>query len=123
MWIYLNNAVISVVERKDHQNELLVRSRYKGHLEKIFPEVVLSEMEEGIFVDELADYQYRIYIDKGVFSRLVADGVAAIDYSSYQKSVEVNTPSMLPLLARIKMANMAHSYDKLGSGLKKPIVV
>ena len=36
MWIFFNNAFLSIVENRDNKFELLVRARVKGDIQKIF---------------------------------------------------------------------------------------
>ena len=38
MWIFLNNSFLSMVENRNNKEELLVRSRIKGDIEKVFPD-------------------------------------------------------------------------------------
>ena len=57
MWIVLNNSFLSIVKNRNNENELLVRSRLKGDIEKVF-----SNAET--FEDINADYKYRSYINR-----------------------------------------------------------
>lgn len=52
MWIMLNNAFLSIVENRNNKDELLVRARIEGDIERVFPEA-------DSFQDEQADYKYR----------------------------------------------------------------
>ena len=57
MWVFLNNSFLSIVENRNNKDELLVRSRIKGDIEKVFPDSDVFEMESS-------DYKYRSYIKK-----------------------------------------------------------
>ena len=50
MWVFLNNAFLSIVEHRENQNILLVRARIKGDIERVFPGVMVHKTPE-------ADYQ------------------------------------------------------------------
>ena len=36
MWIVLNKSFLSIVKNRNNENELLVRARAKGDIEKVF---------------------------------------------------------------------------------------
>ncbi len=36
MWVFLNNSFLSIVENRNNKEELLVRSRIKGDIEKVY---------------------------------------------------------------------------------------
>ena len=50
MWIVLNKSFLSIVENRNNKIELLVRSRVKGDIEKVFSET-------NVFEDNTADYK------------------------------------------------------------------
>lgn len=52
MWICLNDAFLSIVRKDCGPNELLVRARREGDIERVFPRVKVE-------VTPLADYLYR----------------------------------------------------------------
>ena len=54
MWVVLNNAFFSIVQNENNEEELLVRARVKGDIEKIFPKA-------NVFEDNYADYKYRAF--------------------------------------------------------------
>ena len=56
MWVFLNNS-LSIVENRNNKEELLVRSRIKGDIEKVFPDSDVFEMENS-------DYKYRSFIKR-----------------------------------------------------------
>ena len=57
MWVFLNNSFLSIVENRNNKEELLVRSRIKGDIEKVFS-------DSDVFEIENSDYKYRSYIRK-----------------------------------------------------------
>ena len=52
MWIIMNDAFLSVVQNIYDEDELLVRARVEGDIERVF-----SNAE--VFADEGSDYKYR----------------------------------------------------------------
>ena len=50
MWIVLNKSFLSIVKNRNNENQLLVRARVKGDIEKVFDEA-------DVFEDENADYR------------------------------------------------------------------
>ena len=60
MWIVLNNSFLSIVKNRNNENELLVRARVKGDIEKVF-----SNAET--FEDINADYKYLYLMYLHVF--------------------------------------------------------
>ena len=42
MWIVLNNSFLSIVKNRNNDDELLVRARVKGDIEKIFSNADVS---------------------------------------------------------------------------------
>ena len=58
MWVVLNKSFLSIVKNRNNNNQLLVRARVKGDIERVFKDA-------DVFEDEKADYKYRsILIEK-----------------------------------------------------------
>ena len=47
MWIILNNAFYSIVENNYNSDELLVRSRVDGDIQKLFPNAQVLDADRG----------------------------------------------------------------------------
>ena len=80
MWTILNNAFLSIVENREDSNELLVRSRVNGDIEKIFPKA-------NVFQDKLADYKYRSFINRKEVASAIYNEIMKIDYDNFKNSV------------------------------------
>ena len=80
MWIVLNKTFISIVENRHNKNELLVRSRVKGDIEKIFPDAEVIENND-------ADYLFRAFLPRGQVSEAIKKEVDMIDYGNFKDSV------------------------------------
>lgn len=80
MWVFLNNSFLSIVENRNNKEELLVRSRVRGDIDKIFPDSNIFEMENS-------DYKYRSYIKKIEVSEKIKDIVTNINYDNFKNSI------------------------------------
>ncbi len=80
MWVFLNNSFLSIVENRNNKDELLVRSRIKGDIEKVFPDSDVFEMKNS-------DYKYRSYIKKTNVSNKLKNIVEGITYDNFKNSI------------------------------------
>ena len=80
MWVFLNNSFLSIVENRNNKEELLVRSRVRGDIDKIFPDSNIFEMENS-------DYKYRSYIKKVEVSEKIREIVTNINYDNFKNSI------------------------------------
>jgi len=80
MWLFLNNAALSIVESRDDDGILLVRGRVQGDIEAIFPGHAVHETPN-------ADYRYRAYIDRDTVADAAARAVYNINYPNFKGSV------------------------------------
>jgi hypothetical protein len=89
MWIFLNNAALSVVESNDslsymgchRQDLLLVRARIEGDIERVFPEVVVWHTPN-------ADYAYRVFMPRSDVAAAMVASVMKIDYDNFKNSID-----------------------------------
>ena len=80
MWVFLNNSFLSIVENRNNKEELLVRSRVREDIDKIFPDSNIFEMENS-------DYKYRSYIKKIEVSEKIREIVTNINYDNFKNSI------------------------------------
>ena len=80
MWIVLNKSFLSIVKNRNNENQLLVRARVKGDIEKVFKDA-------DVFEDERADYKYRSYINRENVASLIGNELLNIDYDNFKSSV------------------------------------
>lgn len=80
MWIMLNNAFLSIVENRNNKDELLVRARIEGDIERVFPEA-------NSFQDEQADYKYRAFVLRKEVEKVIALKVSEINYENFKGSI------------------------------------
>jgi hypothetical protein len=80
MWIFLNNAFLSIVSDKDNPDNLLVRASHHGDIRRVFPVV-------KVVVTPEADYRYRARVPRTLVAEKIASQIAGIDYTNFKKSV------------------------------------
>jgi hypothetical protein len=80
MWICLNNAFLSVVHKECKADELLVRARRPGDIERVFPQA-------EVFEKRGSDYQFRAVLPRAEVAKAIAASVEAIDYGNFKGSV------------------------------------
>ena len=77
MWIVLNKSFLSIVKNRNDENQLLVRARVKGDIEKVFENA-------DVFEDENADYKYRSYIARKNVADKISDELLKINYDNFK---------------------------------------
>lgn len=80
MWIFLNDAFLSIVEEPSRPDTLLVRARKRGDLERVFPEARGEETPRR-------DYRFRARIGREQAALALAESVRAIHYPNFKDSV------------------------------------
>ena len=80
MWVFLNNAMLSIVAHGSHPGVLLVRARSAGDIERVFPDAAVSETPT-------ADYRYRADVPTETVAEALAAQVRAIDYPNFKSTV------------------------------------
>ena len=81
LWIALNNSFLSIVQNLNNPDELLVRARVKGDIEKVFPEA-------QTFEDQSADYRYRAFLERQLVAEVIADKISSINYGNFKSSID-----------------------------------
>ncbi len=80
MWIVLNKSFLSIVKNRNNDEELLVRSRVSGDIEKVF-------QNANVFEDLKADYRYRSYIRRSEVAKTISEELLNINYDNFKNSV------------------------------------
>jgi hypothetical protein len=83
MWVMLNDAFFSIVSKDCAPDELMVRARRPGDIEKVFPETAGKVTEYTA-----SDYHYRARVKRCDIARALAKEVASITYSNFKSSVK-----------------------------------
>ena len=80
MWLSLNKCFLSIVHKDCKPDELLVRARRKGDIEKVFP-AVIGKRTQG------TDYAYRAVVKRIDVANALRDQVMDLDYTNFKDSV------------------------------------
>ncbi len=86
MWIFKNDAFVSIVQDRIMPDQLWVRARVKGDLERFFGEE-LKELGLTVVETNDADYRFRVTTDRLIVENLVAEAVNSIDYDNFKSSI------------------------------------
>lgn len=80
MWICLYDAFLSIVHKDCKPDELLVRARRPGDIEKIFPNATVTEYDRS-------DYQFRAVVSRADVIDALATEVTDIEYPNFKDQV------------------------------------
>lgn len=86
MWIFLNNAFLSIVKPSrfdkgiDPKKLLKVRARCEGDIENVFGKVKIHKTLR-------ADYRFRAFIDRDIVALEIARSVRNIGYENFKDSI------------------------------------
>lgn len=80
MWICLNKAFLSVVDKSTVADCLVVRARVAGHIESVFPDAKV-ETTPGV------DYLFRADIPRKEVAAALSREVMGINYPNFKDSV------------------------------------
>ncbi len=80
MWIFLNNAFLSIVDKGGDGTTLLVRARKAGDIKRVFP---CARVE----VSPRNDYRFRARVDREQLAQAMAEAVRQITYPNFKGSV------------------------------------
>lgn len=83
MWIMLNDAFFSIVKKDCARDELLVRARRPGDIEKVFPEAMIRVIE-----NRRSDYAYRAVVKAHVVKTAMDGEINRINYDNFKDSVD-----------------------------------
>jgi hypothetical protein len=81
MWLYFNDAFLSIVENHNDARMLHVRARHAGDIETLFPAATVHHTPH-------ADYLYRADIERQAVADALAQRVIDIDYGNFKNSVD-----------------------------------
>lgn len=81
MWIFMNDAMLSIVAHRTKPNHLLVRARKAGDIARVFPGTRETRTPG-------ADYLYRAVVKREDVAGALFAEVLAIDYPNFKGSVQ-----------------------------------
>lgn len=80
MWILMNDAMLSIVRHHTRPDDLLVRARLAGDIERVFPQ---AEVVEGAG----SDYRFRAFVPRPQVADAISRRLLDIDYGNFKNSV------------------------------------
>jgi hypothetical protein len=80
MWICLNDAFFSIVDKAADPKHLMVRARRKGDIERHFPEAKVARTVGS-------DYLFRAEISRNEVAAVMSRAIKGIDYDNFKNSV------------------------------------
>jgi hypothetical protein len=83
MWVFLKDAFMSIVEDLDNPDLLLVRARFSGDIENVFPDV---DEDYG------SDYKYRAWVHRLNVADAMYKQVVDISYDNFKDRVHISDP-------------------------------
>jgi hypothetical protein len=107
MWIFLNDAFISIVadQAEPKGDRLLVRARRSGDIQRVFPDAEVFQIAGS-------DYAHRAWIPRRQVAEMLAARVEAIDYPNFKnriKDTEYHDAAM-------EVWGIMHAYQSHASG-------
>ena len=81
MWLCLNKAFLSIVDKDCGRDELLVRARVRGHIEAVFPDAVVSHTPGN-------DYLFRAAVKRAEVVAAFAEIVMSYRTPNFKNSVK-----------------------------------
>lgn len=99
MWVYLNNAFLSIVAHRTKPQFLLVRARLSGDIERVFPGATVSESAHN-------DYRFRTEIKRAEVGRVLGEQAAGLKYDNFKHSVGEEDRHDAYVKAWVAMANL-----------------
>jgi hypothetical protein len=102
MWIMLSDAFFSIVSKNCGPDELMVRARRKGDIEKVFPGAKVKK-------STTSDYLYRTVVPRKDVALALANAVDDIDYPNFKDSVEDDWLHYAYLKVWLAMAELRHA--------------
>ena len=84
MWVCLSDAFLSIVHKDCEPDELLVRARRQGDIQKVFPDAKVKKTVGN-------DYLYRAVIKRTVVAEAMTKlAMETIDYPNFKNTVRDN---------------------------------
>lgn len=81
MWVFLKDAMLSIVADDKDDSMLLVRGRLRGDIERVFPGAVVTETR-------LADYRFRARLFRDEVGLAMTNEAHSITYPNFKASVK-----------------------------------
>lgn len=84
MWLFCKSGFFSAVQNRDDPERVLLRSRFEGDIERLFPSANVIHTPE-------ADYPYRAFVSRMDWAAAVLSQAEGIDYENFKDAVHDGT--------------------------------
>lgn len=84
MWIFTNDAMVSVVKFAGSSTDVLVRARVQGDIERFFDKV---NADLNVEFDETADYPFRARVSRIRFLHALVNAGLDVNYLNFKESI------------------------------------
>ena len=88
MWVFNKDGFFSVVFDRDcHRDEFMIRARCRDDLVRLAKKIKGYIDDKDILEFDIADYQYRMKVDKNLWADYLRQSALDIDYSNVKDSI------------------------------------
>ena len=81
MWLCTSKAFLSIVDKAEAPDCLMVRARVAGHIESVFPKAKVERTPGN-------DYLFRAEVPREIVATAVFDYVMGVHYDNFKDSVK-----------------------------------
>jgi len=81
MWIFTTNSMLSIVQHQNKPAKLLVRARFPGDIEEMFPRARVRETPGH-------DYRFRATVTRKAVATALANAAMRIDYGNFKQTLD-----------------------------------
>jgi len=83
MWIFMSDAMLSIVQKSEdkERGSLTVRARGPGEIESVFPEAQVIELRN-------CDYRFRAVIARETVAKTVFSRLMTLEYDNFKNSIK-----------------------------------
>lgn len=92
MWIFCEQGFFSAVEHRERPENVLIRARFKGDLERLIKTSFCTQQEKNELLKKIqttpyADYAFRVEMPKCVFAEMTKQIADNINYDNFKNHV------------------------------------
>ncbi len=106
MWIFLNDGFFSIIEDEKNHNQLVVRARKKGDIERVF-----NVKSKNVVKLPHRDYMYRTCLRKSKVARILTDRILEINYHNFKDSIDKKEHDRKAAYSRVWQQHMQWQND------------
>lgn len=81
MWIFTQDAYLTISQDENQRERFMIRARVAGDIEKLFPKAQVIRMDD-------ADFLFRAFIPKRRVIEVLSRAIGNIEYTSFKGGVK-----------------------------------